>query len=283
MRFIKPLLVAFAFFQFQVSEAVELDWAEPGLPPLIFCTRDRNIYELRDGKLKVCFTVAQEEPHERSTIGAICAAKDGSIYFANPINHNEICKVENGSTKLVYKLPPNLGEYVRDVFVDSNGSLLFSSVTDRDRYVGLTIFKIVEGNAQPVVRIPNRVRDQKGEVFPRNFGWGQFNIDSSGVMRVSIGNYETFPHDRPKIALFYIFHDNKLKPMFEGAMEGWRGCAYGFDLDAKGRVFYVDGCNLYVVGPDSKSAKAPRKVASFRVTYSNGTAPGLYDVALLPK
>jgi hypothetical protein len=280
MKLIKPLLVAFAFFQFQVSEAVELDWAEPGLPPLIFCTRDRNIYELRDGKLKVCFTVAQEESHQRSTIGAICAAKDGSIYFTNPINSKEICKVENGSTKLVYKLPSNLGIVVRDVFVDSNGSLLFSSVTER--YDGLTVFKIVEGNAQPVVRIPNRVRDQKGEVFPRNFGWGQFNIDSSGVMRVSIGNYHTHPESRPKIALFYIFHDNKLKPMFEGAMEGWRGHAYGFDLDAKGRVFYVDGYNLYVLGPDSNSAKGPRKVASFRVP--KGEAPhGLSDVALLPK
>lgn len=282
MRFIKPLLVAFAFFQFQVSEAVELDWAEPGLPPLIFCTRDRNIYELRDGKLKVCFTVAQEESHERSTIGAICAAKDGSIYFANPINHNEICKVENGSTKLVYKLPPNLGKFVRDVLVDSNGSLFFSSPQSD----GLTIFKIVEGNAQPVVRIPNAngARGQKGEVLPfPHSNLGYFHIDSAGVTRVSIGNNYTSPESRPKNAFFYIFHDNKLKPIFEGAMEGWRGCAYGFDLDAKGRVFYVDGCNLYVVGPDSKSAKAPRKVASFRVTYSDGTAPGLHDVALLPK
>lgn len=282
MRFIKPLLVAFAFFQFQVSEAVELDWAEPGLPPLIFCTRDRNIYELRDGKLKVCFTVAQEEPHERSTIGAICAAKDGSIYFANPINHNEICKVENGSTKLVYKLPPNLGKFVRDVLVDSNGSLFFSSPQSD----GLTIFKIVEGNAQPVVRIPNAngARGQKGEVLPfPHSNLGYFHIDSAGVTRVSIGNNYTSPESRPKNAFFYIFHDNKLKPIFEGAMERWRGCAHGFDLDAEGRVFYVDGCNLYVVGPDSKSAKAPRKVASFRVTYSNGTAPGLYDVALLPK
>lgn len=282
MRFIKPLLVAFAFFQFQVSEAVELDWAEPGLPPLIFCTRDRNIYELRDGKLKVCFTVAQEEPHQRSIIGAICAAKDGSIYFANPINHYEICKVENGSTKLVYELPPNLGKYVRDMFVDSNGSLFFSSPQSD----GLTIFKIVEGNAQPVVRIPNAngARGQKGEVLPfPHSNLSFFHIDSAGVTRVSIGNHYTTPEDLPKNAFFYIFHDNKLKPIFEGAMEGWRGCAYGFDLDAKGRVFYVDGCNLYVVGPDSKSAKAPRKVASFRVPYSHGTGSGLYDVALLPK